>query len=236
MVKEMIIKYKNVIILTIGTILIILSLCLLLYDKIVLLKSSVYDEVELEKYRENNRYNNTNTEIETPKDETVPADALEVNTEKNDEEEKTNTTSSKSAFEKDIIGYLEIKKINLRQGLVSKKSYYNNINRNIQILDASDYPDKEAGNVILVAHSGTSSISYFKHLYQLTLGDEAKIYYKNYVYTYQIKNIYNVEKNGSVKIVRDSTKQTLTLITCTKNSNTEQTVYILELMNKESEE
>lgn len=236
MVKEMIIKYKNVIILTIGTILIILSLCLLLYDKIVLLKSSVYDEVELEKYRENNRYNNTNTESEPEKDETVPADALEVNTEKNDEEEKPNTTSSKSAFEKDIIGYLEIKKINLRQGLVSKKSYYNNINRNIQILDASDYPDKEAGNVILVAHSGTSSISYFKHLYQLTLGDEAKIYYKNYVYTYQIKNIYNVEKNGSVKIVRDSTKQTLTLITCTKNSNTEQTVYILELMNKESEE
>ena len=84
---------------------------------------------------------------------------------------------------------LAIKKINLKQGLVSKNSYYNNVNRNIEIIKASSYPDKENGNVILAAHSGTSSISYFKNLYKLEINDEAKIYYKNKVYTYKVNNM-----------------------------------------------
>ena len=41
---------------------------------------------------------------------------------------------------------------------------------------------KEKGNVILASHSGTSSISYFKNLYKLSIGDEAKIFYKGNVY------------------------------------------------------
>ena len=45
-------KYRDVILLTIGTLLVILSLCLLFYDRIELLKSNVFAEVEMEKYRE----------------------------------------------------------------------------------------------------------------------------------------------------------------------------------------
>ena len=141
----------------------------------------------------------------------------------------------KKKIEKEYIAYLEIEKVNLRQGLVSKNSYYNNVNRNIQIIKVSDYPDKEKGNTILAAHSGNSSISYFKNLYKLVIGDSAKIYYKNYIYNYKIVDIYRVPKTGSVRINRDTTKTCLTLITCTRGSKTEQTVYILELVKKEAE-
>ena len=52
-------------------------------------------------------------------------------------------------------------------------------------------------------------------------------------YKYIVNDIYEVEKTGTVAIYRDYSKKVLTLITCTRNSNTEQTVYILELVDKQ---
>ena len=230
MISEKIVKYKNIILLTIGTLLIVISICLISYDKMELLKANVFDEVELEKYRENNETSSIiNEEINDNEEETL--DELETEELEDDIEI---TVDEKKKIEKEYIGYLEIEKINLRQGLVSKNSYYNNVSKNIQILNASDYPDKDKGNTILASHSGSSSISYFKNLYKLVKGDCAKIYYKNYVYTYKIVDIYRVPKTGSVRINRDTNKTCLTLITCTKDSKTEQTVYILELIAKEA--
>ena len=233
-------KYRDIILLAIGTMLVILSLCLLFYDRIELLKSNVFAEVEMEKYHENN------LDGEDTKEEVV--DEVEAETENIEETTDNNTTnddnngiteadnkkakSESSKIAKEYIGYLEIKKINLKQGLVSKKSYYNNVKYNIQMLSTSDYPDKNLGNVILAGHSGTGYLAFFKNLYKLSKGDEAKITYKGYTYTYKIVNIYNVPKNGKVKINRDVHKTCLTLITCTHNSKTEQTVYILELSSK----
>ena len=221
---KIILKYKNVILLSIGILLIIMSFCLITYDKIELIKSNVFDEVELLKYNENN--NEKKELVENNEEEIVD----DVDTDILDEEKKVTVNVNK----KEYIGYLEIKKINLKQGLVSKNSYYNNVNRNIQIIKSSSYPDEENGNTILASHSGTSSISYFKNLYKLEVNDEAKIYYKNNTYTYKLNNIYNVPKTGTVNIKRDIYKTTLTLITCTKGSKTEQTVYIFNLVNKES--
>ena len=48
-----------------------------------------------------------------------------------------------------------------------------------------------------------------------------------------LNNIYDVNKTGEVEIKRDPNKNTLTLITCTKDSDTKQTVYITYLKNKE---
>ena len=48
-------------------------------------------------------------------------------------------------------------------------------------------------------------------------------------YTYSLVNTYEVEKDGTVAIYRDYSKKVLTLITCTKNSDTKQTVFIFEL-------
>ena len=230
-------KYRDVILLSIGTILVILSICLLFYDRVELIKSNVFSEVEMEKYHENN------VDDEPVVDEvTEEVDAEMENIEENAEatveytgpskEDTKKAESVRDKIAKEFIGYLEIKKINLKQGLVSKKSYYNNVKYNIQMLSTSDYPDKSLGNVILAGHSGTGYLAFFKNLYKLKEGDEAKITYKGYVYTYKIVNIYNVPKNGKVKVIRDVYKSCLTLITCTHNSKTEQTVYILELASK----
>ena len=230
-----IIKYRNVILLVIGILLIIISICLISYDKIELLKSNVFDEVELEKYRENNKDNGyTNIDNNGNHDNNNDYENIDdIETDEIEDDTVEITKEEKKKIEKEYIGYLEIDKINLKQGLVSKNSYYNNVSRNIQILKASDYPDKDKGNTILASHSGNSSISYFKNLYKLIKGDTAKIYYKNYIYVYKIVDIYRVPKTGSVRINRDNSKTCLTLITCTKDSKTEQTVYILELIEKE---
>ena len=127
------------------------------------------------------------------------------------------------------LGILTIDKINLEQGFYDKNYKYNNVSKNLTFLAPSNYPDEKNGNVILVAHSGNTRIAYFKNLYQLKVGDKAKIEYKGHLYTYKIDNIYNETKDGDVTIYRDTTKQTLTMITCTKNDNTKQTIYIAYL-------
>ena len=231
---NMIVKHKDVIILSIGTILVVFSFALLMYDKYELLKDNVFNEIELLKYREINKNDDSNSEQTYQDGDLNGIDNLDVS---NVDEENVTPISKteQNKIKKEYIGYLEISKINLKQGLVSKNSYYNNVNRNIQMLSTSDYPDKDRGNVILASHSGSSSISYFKNLYKLSVDDEAKIYYKGNIYTYKIVNIYNVPKVGTINIIRDVNKTGLTLITCTKGSKTEQTVYILELTSKEAE-
>lgn len=224
--KNFIIKYRDNILLVIGTLLVVLSLCLLFYDRIELLKSSVFAEVEKEKYRE------THADTDETIDDSDEVDAEIDELDEEDPEQVPKASDWKQKVAKEFIGYLEIKKINLNQGLVSKNSYYNKLYYNIQMLGPSDYPDKDKGNVILAAHSGTGYISFFKHLYKLSKGDEAKITYKGYIYTYKIVNIYNVPKVGKVKVNRNFSKSCLTLITCTHNSKTEQTVYILERTSK----
>ena len=133
----------------------------------------------------------------------------------------------------DYFGYIQISKINLTQGLVKLNSPNNKVNKNIQTIYPSDYPDVENGNLILAAHSGSSSIAYFKKLYLLKNNDQVNIIYNNEKYIYNIVNIYTVPKNGQVAIYRDQYKTTLTLITCTKNDDTTQTVYIAQLNRKE---
>ena len=101
------------------------------------------------------------------------------------------------------------------------------------MIQQSSFPNVEHGNLILAAHSGNCSICYFDKLYKLSIGDKALVYYKNYKYSYKLVDIYNVPKTGEVEIKRDPDKTVLTLITCTHNSDTEQTVYIFELVKKE---
>ena len=158
----------------------------------------------------------------------------EVNTEESNDEtpnEEVDEEPSKSDTSNNYEPYLavlKIPKLNLERGFYDKTSSLNNVDYNILFHSNSDYPDKLNGNVILASHSGTSSISYFKNLYKLELGDEAQINYKNTNYTYKVVNIYKEEKDGTIAIYRNKEKSTLTLITCTKNDNAKQTVYILE--------
>lgn len=128
------------------------------------------------------------------------------------------------------LGVLEIPKIGLKRGFYNIGSRYNNIQYNVTMVQGSTLPDVENGNLILMAHSGWAAISYFEYLYNLKIGDKAYVTYNGNKYSYKLVNVYDVEKNGTVKIVRSYNKTTLTLITCTRNNDTLQTVYILELI------
>ena len=59
------------------------------------------------------------------------------------------------------------------------------------------------------------------------------IYYNNKKYVYKIDKIYNEKKTGRVRILRNKNNTTLTLITCTKDDNYHQTVYIAYLTSVE---
>ena len=127
-------------------------------------------------------------------------------------------------------GVLEIPKIGLKRGFYNTTSRYNNIEYNVTMVGGSSLPDVSQGNLILMAHSGDSYISYFAYLYKLNVGDDCFVTYNGNVYHYQIVNIYDVPKIGVVTIKRDKTKNSLTMITCTKDNDYLQTVYIAELV------
>jgi len=133
----------------------------------------------------------------------------------------------------DYIGYLTIPKINLTKGFLDYRSSENDVEKNILVVNGSDYPDKEKGNFIIAGHSGTGWKAFFNDLYQLQINDTAYINYKNKKYVYNIVNIYTQPKTGKLAIYRDYSKTTLTLITCTNNDSTTQTIYIAELINIE---
>ena len=133
----------------------------------------------------------------------------------------------------DYIGYLTIPKINLTKGFLDKRSPENNVDKNILVVNGSNYPGTERGNFIVAGHSGTGWNSFFNDLYKLNLDDIAEVSYKGKKYTYKIVNIYTQPKVGNIAIYRDYSKTTLTLITCTNNDSTTQTVYIAELVKTE---
>ena len=66
-------------------------------------------------------------------------------------------------------------------------------------------------------------------MYKVNKGDYVYVTYKNKKYTYQINNIYKQNKTGTITIYRNYEKTTLTLVTCTNNDDTTQTVYIAYL-------
>ena len=131
----------------------------------------------------------------------------------------------------DYIGYLSIPKINLKKGFLDKRSSENDVEKNILVVEGSNYPDKDKGNLMLAGHSGTGWKAFFNDLYKLNKGDIAVVTYKGKTYTYKIVNIYTQPKVGKIAIYRNYDKTTLTLITCTNHDSTTQTIYIAELQS-----
>ena len=127
------------------------------------------------------------------------------------------------------LGYLEIPKIKFRRGFYNLDSSLNNVESNIEIIEGSSMPDVTGGNLIIAGHSGTGWKAFFRNLYKLELGDTLTITYNGLNYTYRITNIYQEPNTGTIAIRRDRTKTTVTLVTCTKDDSSTQTIYIAEL-------
>lgn len=131
----------------------------------------------------------------------------------------------------DYIGYLTIPKINLKKGFLDKRSELNDVEKNILVVEGSNYPDVKNGNLMIAAHSGPGWRAFFNDLYKLSINDIAEVSYKGKKYTYKIVNIYKQQKTGKIAIYRNYEKTTLTLITCTNDDLTTQTIYIAELQD-----
>ena len=140
-------------------------------------------------------------------------------------DEEVNTYSDIESY----IGYLEIPKINFRRGFYNIDSNLNTVESNIEIIKGSDMPNITNGNLIIAGHSGTGWKAFFRNLYKLEIGDEATVTYGGLNYKYIITDIYQEANTGTVSIKRNHDKTTLTLITCTKDDSSTQTIYIAEL-------
>lgn len=197
-----------------GTILVILGLFLIFSDYLTLKKYKAYETINLEQSSLP-----TYIENQTPNPE---ANELE------DEEENNEPIKEDNPNANYYIGTLSIPKIGLDKGFASIESSYNNVDNNIKVLEYSNYPDQKKGNFIVAGHSGSAWNSFFRNLYKLEVNDKAYVNYKNKTYEYKIVDIYYQEKTGKIRIYRDYNKTTMTLITCTKDDKTKQTVYILE--------
>ena len=199
----------------IGTLLVLLGLFLIFGDYFASKKFKAYETINLSQ-------SSTPTyveETEEPEEDTKEEEVVVT-----PPQENTQTDANY------YIGTLSIPKISFSKGFASIESPYNHVDKNINVLKYSDYPDKKKGNFIIAGHSGTGWNSFFKDLYKLELNDVAYVYYKDKKYEYKIVDIYYQERTGKIKIYRDYNKTTMTLITCTKNDKTKQTVYILEQM------
>ena len=130
----------------------------------------------------------------------------------------------------EYLGVLDIPKINFYKGFYSKTSSLNNVQFNLFVLKETDYPDVVNGNLIIAGHSGNYSNSYFNDLYKLSIDDTVTVHYQGKDYIYKITKIYNEKKTGTVRILRNRNKTSLTLITCTNGDNYHQTIYIAELI------
>ena len=200
----------------VGFFFLIVGILVIASTPLNILKGEVFEEMRLAIFQSN--INSENTTISD-----VNTENLTVTTE--------NTVVAKENDKKanySYIGQLSIPKIKLKRGFVSKESKYNNIEYNVTIANEANYPDVPMGNFILMAHSGNAYISFFDKLYKLEIGDEASVSYNAVTYNYRLTNIYNQAKTGTVSIYRNPNVKTLTLITCTRNDDYNQNIYIFE--------
>ena len=212
-------------ILLIGSLLVFFGIIILSYGKLRVLKDEMYEDVRLsmfvtdtsknDKKKKKNASSTNNTNVIS-----TSTEELQVN----------NKPKQPVTFKYNYIGYLEIPKIGLKRGFVDIDSKYNNIQYNITISNVSNMPDVDGGNFVIYAHSGDAYISFFANLYKLNIDDYAYVIYNDQRYTYQLVKIENVPKTGTVVLDRPNTDvKELTLITCTKDNDHEQTIYYFDI-------
>lgn len=201
-----------------GSFLIFIGIIVLSYNHLLALRNQIFSDMLIQMYNDStNNINSSNNE------------------EKGNNISNQKNTNDKTVYEEKNIDYgrylgvLSIPKIGLKRGFYNLDSKYNSIEYNVTLVKGSMMPDVDHGNLILMAHSGDAYISYFAYLYRLDIGDVATVTYNGHDYRYSLVNKYNVEKKGKVRINRNHDKTTLTLITCTKDDDYHQTVYIFEL-------
>ena len=209
-------KLRKSQLLLLGSFLVFVGLFILSYNHLVFLKDQVFANMEIASLGMDVPVTEEN-EVDVPTVDNVSDGTVYQQTEQEIDYSR-------------YAGVLEIPKIGLKRGFYNTDSQYNSIQYNVSIIQGSTMPDVVNGNLMLMAHSGDAYISFFAYLYRLNIGDYAYVTYQGQRYRYQIVNIYTAPKTGKVAIYRNYNRTTLTLITCTRNDDTTQTIYIAELV------
>ena len=209
-------------VIAIGTLFIALGLLIFSSQYLLEKKNSLFELINMQLY-----FNQI---------EDVPEEKIEEIVEQTPEVVEQPEEPKTEPVVESYVAVLEIPEIDLKKGLYSMDSKNNKVSRNVTILSPSNYPDVKGGNFVLAAHSGSGYISFFKNLYKLSTGSYAYIYYNDVKYTYKINYIYKQPKTGTINVYRPYGETTLMLITCTKNDETSQTVYVAVLENEEAYE
>lgn len=207
-------KYHKNAKITLSILFIFAGIGLITYTYFDSIKSNVYNEMNI-------RYLEQQIVLSEPLQEIVVETPTEVVT----------TTKVTVDSKDNYIGYLEVPKVNIKRGFVSLDSKYNSVGYNVMLIEGSTMPDVKNGNLILAAHRGNSSVSFFNDLYKLERRDQAIVTYNGKKYTYELVTSYEENKDGVLTIKRNADANTLTLITCTRKNKKTQTVFIFELVS-----
>ena len=123
-------------------------------------------------------------------------------------------TYSKYMKNKDEIGIIKIKSVNLKNVIVEStdKKY---LNHHVCHFENSAMPGED-GNFALAGHSSTYYYNQvFNELHKVKIGDEIIIKTINDEFTYTITETIVVESDEIEVLDQDMTKKEITLVTCT---------------------
>lgn len=121
---------------------------------------------------------------------------------------------------------ITIPAIKLKRKVWKKLSRKNKYRKNVVLLDDSDLPDVNGGNIQLAARIGLDDKAFFKDIDKLTEYDDIIIEYKDEQYIYRLINSYKTEGHVDINnIIRDKKMNALTLAGCGRNQ--EDTKFIL---------
>ena len=151
-------KYNSKRFLVVVSILIIvLGFFFISYDYLLSKKDKVYDKItlEIEKVQEINDNTLKNDDDLSDKNDTIKDIINNDNKEPNNNSTPSKPSSGDNTIYYDYVGVLEIPKVNLKKGFVSIDSKYNNVNKNIEIMKESSYPDVDGSLMVMASHNGT---------------------------------------------------------------------------------
>ena len=137
-----------------------------------------------------------------------------------------------SVTKSDILAHVKIPKINVDEDIYKVSSSSNNVNKHVTILKESILPNDDKNSIIfLAANSGSGSLAYFKNLDKLQNSDNVIFTYNNVIYTYQVVDIFEEEKDGDIEISKSNSEQ-LILTTCSPHSDDKQLIVDTILINE----
>lgn len=126
--------------------------------------------------------------------------------------------------ENDVIGFLNIPRVNIKKKLYNSESSNNVVDKNVSILL------NNSNVLVLAAHSGSAKNSYFKNLYKLKVNDLVFVDLDNMTLTYRVDKIYTIAKTGFLNIKGlNSNDKKLVLTTCGEKKDTQLIVECLLL-------